>query len=286
MTNRKVLTAFLNTYLEMRKQNTWNTWSGWLESWVSDVQYDKLSICLVVNKNFYDAPQFDLNTANGWINLLDDIGKKAEEQLVINGAFHAVRTYIIAKLLEDNPQDELHQTIRADFLKYIETLRKETGELNTRILKMVEDAAGKDDVKERTELYHNNLKRLANLGDKRAIAIAATLNLFPKMHCPVVKTDCAKLKAISEYVNSWNENIPWYMHPNWYAMFYELYYRKHLSATFESFEKQAMEGTRTSIDLPTENKSIFSFGFLRGTSTPPATASNPPPPPSFGQGGK
>src|SRR5688572_14738298 len=107
--NPRVLTSFLREYLYYRQNNTWNTTTSMITSYVRDDKQIKTSQCFKVNRHFYNTES--LKSLSGWVELVFNLGEQGRQGSRFAETLQAIRSYIIACLKESEYNTELQRTI-------------------------------------------------------------------------------------------------------------------------------------------------------------------------------
>ncbi len=222
--NTRVLTSFLREYLLMR-QADWNSTTGKLKACVRDDPAQKSATCLGINRKFNEMQP---NSVKSWISLAIELGEEARETSLLSETMQAIRSYIIEKLLDSKDTKD-------DFIKYRDALLNETDNLDKEIFKAIEAKKSRKDVLKLEKHYHDNLLKLSDLGDMKAVATASRARLFSNLQQPDL-SNCTP--AVSKQLN---ENIPYYYHEGFYRIYYQLHLRelKKWQCTFDDFEKKS-----------------------------------------------
>lgn len=246
--NTRVLTSFLREYLLMR-QPDWNSTTGKLKACVRDDPAQKSATCLGINRKFNEMEHKSLKC---WISLAIELGEEARETSLLSETMQAIRSYIVAKLMDS-------KETRDDFIKYRDALFAETDNLDKEIFKAMEAKKSRKDVAKLEKHYHDNLLKLSDLGDMKAVAIAARSKLFSALQHPDL-SNCSP--SVSKQLN---ENIPYYYHEDFYRIYYQLHLRelKKWQCTFDDFEKKSISlSNEIEIEIVktdnTANSTVFS----------------------------
>lgn len=242
--NPRVLTAFLRQYLSVREEY-WQSPIGKLQSIYRDDASIKRADCICINRKFYNEEK--LADLEGWASLLYYLGEMGRKPLLLSETLQAIRSYIVAKLLQSD-------TYKQAFAEYREKLIDETKQIKKRMNMSAYAKESKEDVDKIQTQYHTNLLKLADLGHFRSIFKASREGLFKDLPYPHLKDQSLPL------MNKLNENIPFCYHEDFHLFFYEKHIRSRLQITFEDFEK---ESTKLSdkIELDTKTHPSKSSGF-------------------------
>jgi hypothetical protein len=260
--NPTVATAFLNGYITVREAK-WNSTWGYFESWYKDTASEKVGDAVVMNRNFFNPKLYEPEVVvtkpadqeggeeeqsldyqgvlQEWVKLLSELGKGGRQTSLIGATFHAIRTYTIDALKKSEMGDL--------FNAHIIELRNQTHDLDAAITDAYHKKSKREDVVRLEAQYRANLLLLCDLGDKESIITAARTNLFGKLIYPdrhIVETP---------FLDTLNENIPFYYHENFHLIHFETILRHRLSMTFEDFESRARRSDTKNVIIPTTKSS-------------------------------
>lgn len=221
--NPRVLTSFLREYLICRKEY-WDSPLGKVQSFFRDDKKIKLAECEAINRKFYNEKELD--HLDGWIDLLYTLGKEGRKSLLFSTTLQAIRTYIIEKILESDEYGDKFRTHRAK-------LAEECSKIDKNIDTAIKARESKIEIRKKTDLFHQKLLELADLGDEDAIVRAAREDLFHGLECP----NFEEFRGFPLY-DELNESIPFCYHTKSHVIYFLRYLRAlpKWQVKFEDFE--------------------------------------------------